>query len=284
MNFIDFLSLLPFYVSMMFLALGDYDDIGKVGKIIRLMKVIGENGRSLRRSRNRSITISCMQVMRILRVYKLFRHFAGLQALLYTLKQAYKELGLLLIIICICLANCICICTYIAGVMILSFASLVYLCETELSDGVEVMWRNQTLVVPHKDTWGFPECFWWAQDEDDGDDDKNRWALMTITTVGYDTSPRFVVVVCYCYLTPRTLLGNIFAGFCALVGVFSLTLPIPIVVNSFAGFYKNRLWRNEVRRRNGKELKDFFSLQGPVDISLNGSHIIDKWDKFRYIS
>ena len=37
-----------------------------------------------------------------------------------------------------------------------------------------------------------------------------------------------------------------FAGFCALSGVFCLTLPIPIIVNSFAGFYKNRLWRNEV--------------------------------------
>ena len=31
-------------------------------------------------------------------------------------------------------------------------------------------------------------------------------------------------------------------------GVFILTLPIPIVVNSFAVFYKNRLWRNEVRQ------------------------------------
>ena len=28
-------------------------------------------------------------------------------------------------------------------------------------------------------------------------------------------------------------------------GTFILTLPIPIVVNSFAGYYKNRLWRNE---------------------------------------
>jgi hypothetical protein len=35
-------------------------------------------------------------------------------------------------------------------------------------------------------------------------------------------------------------------GFCALSGVFILSLPIPIVVSSFANYYKNRLWRNEV--------------------------------------
>ena len=85
--------------------------------------------------------------MRILRVYKLFRHFAGLQALLYTLKQAYKELGLLIIII---------------GVAILTFSSLVYICETELSEGMEVAWRNQTLIVPKEDTWTFLQCFWWG--------------------------------------------------------------------------------------------------------------------------
>ena len=42
------------------------------------------------------------------------------------------------------------------------------------------------------------------------------------------------------------LSGKLIGGFCALSGVFILTLPIPIVVNSFAQFYKNRLWRNEV--------------------------------------
>ena len=55
----------------------------------------------------------------------------------------------------------------------------------------------------------------------------------------------------------QSLLGKFVGGLTALVGVFTITLPIPIVVNSFAGFYKNRLWRNEValkkRQRVQKE-------------------------------
>ena len=31
-----------------------------------------------------------------------------------------------------------------------------------------------------------------------------------------------------------------------MTGIFILTLPIPIVVTSFAACYKNRLWRNEI--------------------------------------
>ena len=44
-------------------------------------------------------------------------------------------------------------------------------------------------------------------------------------------------------------IGKLIGGFCALSGTFILTLPIPIVVNSFAGYYKNRLWRNEVAQK-----------------------------------
>ena len=62
-------------------------------------------------------------------------------------------------------------------------------------------------------SWTFVESFWWG--------------LMTLTTVGYD-------------LNPKTIMGKIVGGFCALSGIFILTLPIPIVVNSFASFYKNR--------------------------------------------
>ena len=53
----------------------------------------------------------------------------------------------------------------------------------------------------------------------------------------------------------QSLLGKFFGGFCALVGVFTITLPIPIVVNSFAGFYKNRLWRNEVAQKKRERVQ-----------------------------
>lgn len=67
---------------------------------------------------------------------------------------------------------------------------------------------------------------------------------MTLTTVGYD------------HRNPETFIGKVIGGLCALVGVFILTLPIPIVVNSFAGYYKNRLWRNEVAHKKAEKLAE----------------------------
>ena len=73
---------------------------------------------------------------------------------------------------------------------------------------------------------------------------------MTITTVGYDLNPTTLLgQYSSRFSHPFSILthsGKLIGGFCALSGVFILTLPIPIVVNSFAQFYKNRLWRNEV--------------------------------------
>ena len=54
--------------------------------------------------------------MRILRIFKMVRHFVGLQSLVYTLHQAYKDLGLILIIV---------------AVTVLMFSSLVYAFEQE---------------------------------------------------------------------------------------------------------------------------------------------------------
>ena len=50
----------------------------------------------------------------------------------------------------------------------------------------------------------------------------------------------------------QTTAGKLAGGLCALAGVFLLTLPLPIVVNSFAALYKNRLWRTEVTRNRSR--------------------------------
>ena len=64
MNFVDFLAILPYVVSSLIESMQDLQILGKAGKIMRLVRV-----------------------MRILRIFKLVRHFAGLQSLIYTLKQ-----------------------------------------------------------------------------------------------------------------------------------------------------------------------------------------------------
>ena len=82
--------------------------MGKAGKIVRLVRV-----------------------MRIMRIFKLVRHFAGLQSLIYTLNQAYKELGLLMLLV---------------GVAVLTFSSLVYFAEKDNPQG----------------PWSFLDSFWWG--------------------------------------------------------------------------------------------------------------------------
>ena len=108
MNIVDLLAIIPYFISFILTNLEDYRIIAKAGKIIRLTRVL-----------------------RILRIFKLVRHFAGLQSLFYTVKQAYKELGLLLVMI---------------GVSVLTFSFLVYFAEKDVLEG----------------SWTFLESFWWG--------------------------------------------------------------------------------------------------------------------------
>ena len=67
--------------------------------------------------------------------------------------------------------------------------------------------------------------------------DSAMWGLLTVSTVGSNSQQ------------PESLMGKFIGGLCPIMGVILLTLPVPIIVNSFADNYRNRICRTEVRQR-----------------------------------
>ena len=119
MNMVDLLAIVPFYLALVLEGLEDMEIIGKAGKIVRLVRFVPTSTRYcvlMLYFINRTIPFCVFRIMRILRIFKMVRHFVGLQSLVYTLHQAYKDLGLILIII---------------SVTVLMFSSLVFAFEQD---------------------------------------------------------------------------------------------------------------------------------------------------------
>lgn len=93
---------------------------------------------------------------------------------------------------------------------IVIFASLVYYAERLQAN-------------PKNDFTSIPEGLWWA--------------IVTMTTVGYGD------------MAPKTYVGMFVGALCALAGVLTIALPVPVIVSNFAMFYSHTQARSKLPKR-----------------------------------
>ncbi|XP_076306820.1 potassium voltage-gated channel protein Shaw-like [Tachypleus tridentatus] len=98
---------------------------------------------------------------------------------------------------------------------IVIFASLVYYAE-----------RLQ--INPVNDFTSIPEGLWWA--------------IVTMTTVGYGD------------MVPRTYAGMLVGALCALAGVLTIALPVPVIVSNFTMFYSHTQAREKLPKQRQRVL------------------------------
>jgi len=129
MNIVDVLAILPYYVSLF--LMGDDTEKNTTSFSTTISPITEEDDGGTSFDDVRRI-VQVFRIMRIMRIFKLARHSTGLQSIAFTLKNSYKELGLLMLFLAM-------------GVLI--FSSLCYFAEKD-EEGTSFT--------------SIPASFWWA--------------------------------------------------------------------------------------------------------------------------
>ncbi|KAK0079119.1 hypothetical protein PV325_001704 [Microctonus aethiopoides] len=227
MNFIDIIAIIPYFITLGTVIAGKENEID-----LPKAPVSPQD-----KSTNQAMSLAILRVIRLVRVFRIFklsRHSKGLQILGRTLKASMRELGLLIFFLFI-------------GVIL--FSSVVYFAE---AGSQESFFKS------------IPDAFWWA--------------VVTMTTVGYGDMRcgaillggilrggrlrEFVlqvhsgcVLVGRCYdddrgLWPVGVWGKIVGSLCAIAGVLTIALPVPVIVSNFNYFYHRETDQEEMQSQN----------------------------------
>ncbi|KAE9556771.1 hypothetical protein FO519_000177 [Halicephalobus sp. NKZ332] len=78
------------------------------------------------------------------------------------------------------------------------------------------------------------------------------WAVVTMTTIGYGD------------MTPHTYLGRLIGSICALAGVLTIALPVPVIVSNFAMYYSHTQARSKMPKKKRAVLNMDQVKQQPI--------------------
>ncbi|TKR59393.1 hypothetical protein L596_029071 [Steinernema carpocapsae] len=69
------------------------------------------------------------------------------------------------------------------------------------------------------------------------------WAIVTMTTIGYGD------------MTPKTYLGQMIGSVCAVAGVLTIALPVPVIVSNFGMYYSHTQARSKMPKKRRSVLR-----------------------------
>uniref|UniRef100_A0A182XY36 Ion transport domain-containing protein n=1 Tax=Anopheles stephensi TaxID=30069 RepID=A0A182XY36_ANOST len=245
MNIIDIIAIIPYFITLATVVAEEEDTLN-----LPKAPVSPQD-----KSTNQAMSLAILRVIRLVRVFRIFklsRHSKGLQILGRTLKASMRELGLLIFFLFI-------------GVVL--FSSAVYFAEA----GSENSFFKS-----------IPDAFWWAVVTMTTVGYGDMTISLSHISVTSNRIPsliliRSVVVAVYVFcvqhsqppqqqtnkqktnanavrslvrIRPVGVWGKIVGSLCAIAGVLTIALPVPVIVSNFNYFYHRETDQEEMQSQN----------------------------------